>query len=217
MNFKELVSRTMREAGIPNTNFDAVGVAGATGEALRVVGWVEAAYADVQSRRKWSFLWENASITVTAGNFVVPAATTGAVQADRYEKESLFDATGANYGYVSWSDFRVAFPAVLIFNGTPSLWTIRPDGAFVVNAKPLVDTTYTVDRYKRPLVMTEDDDEPVLPEEYHMVIVWRALVMYCNFEEAGVSRATALGEFDRIMNDMGGRELPDMNEAPPLC
>lgn len=217
MNFKDLVSRTMREAGIPTQTFDSVGVSGAAGESLRVVGWVEAAYTDVQARRKWSFLWESATITVPAGDYVVPAATVGAIAPDRYEKDSLFDSSGAYFGYLPWSQFRSAWPAVLIQNGTPSLWTIRPDGAFVVDAKPLADKTYTVERYMRPQVMALDADEPVIPLEFQMVIVWRALLMYCNFEEAGASRATATAEFDRIMNAMGAQELPDMIEAPPLC
>lgn len=217
MNFKQLVSRTMREAGIPTQTFEAVGVGGATGEALRVVGWVESAYADVQSRRKWGFLWESTQITVPAGDYIVPAATVGAIPAARYEKESLFDVSGANFGYLSWEQFRLAYPAVLIMAGTPSLWTIRPDGAFVVNSKPTAPIVYTVDRYKRPQVMASNTDEPVLPVEFHMAIVWRALLLYCNFEEAGVSRATAQAEFDRIVNAMGVQELPDLLEAAPLC
>lgn len=217
MNLKELVTRTMIEAGIPTATFVAGGVAAASGEALRVVGWVQGAYNDIQTRRKWHFMWENVSITVPAGSFVVPAATVGAVQADRYEKDSLFDAYGANFGYISWADFRSAFPAVLIFSGTPSLWTIRPDGAFVVNAKPTADSTYTVDRYMRPQVMEADADEPILPTEFHLAIVWRALLLYCNFEEAGISRATAQVEYDRLMNAMGGQLLPDMIPAAPLA
>lgn len=217
MDFKTIVSRTMREAGIPNAAFEATGVSGATGEALRVVGWVEAAYADVQSRRKWNWLWESAAVTVPSGDYVVAAATVGAVPAARYEKGSLHDATGAFFAYRPWEVFRVSFPAPLIQAGTPSLWTIRPDGAFVVNSRPTADITYTLERYARPDVMANDTDEPVIPTEFQMVLVWRALLLYCNFEEAGVSRATALAEHDRIMNAMGIQDLPDMLEAPPLC
>jgi hypothetical protein len=118
--------------------------------------------------------------------------------------------------YLPWVDFRARWPAAAIVEGTPYFWSIRPDKAFVVNAKPAADTVYSVERYKNPAAFTADADVPGLPEEHHMLIVWKAMLLYANFEEAGVTRTVVQIEHDRHLAELAMTELPDVTFGEPL-
>ena len=211
MNRLELCKMTRQLAGIPGTG--PTTTIGQTGESKRVVDWVDMAWAEIQRIGKWDFLWEAATVVVTAGT----NTTTGTIPAHRYEKDSVYDAFGAPLTYCPWVEFRQSYPLALIAAGTPGIWTIRPDLAFAVDSKPTANTTYTVERYKNPVAMTADADTPAIPTEHHMAIVYKALLLYANFEEAGITRATAEEEYSRHLNAMQRLLLPDLIEAGALC
>jgi len=210
MNRLQLAQRLRQEAGIAGTG--PTTTVSQTGEMKRVVDWIDGAWNEIQKRHLWDFLWESATVTIIA----TTNATTGTIPAVRYVKDATYQSS-TPIEYVPWAEFRLRYPSALIVEGIPSAWSIRPDKAFVVNAKPTADTAYSVERYMNPVVMDEDADTPALPAEHHMAIVYKALLLYANFEEAGVTRATAQAEYERILGEMGFSELPDMQFGEPLC
>lgn len=183
-----------------------------TGEYKRVVDWVDMAWAEIQREHKWSFLWKATSVTIPAGvNYLA-----GTIPAHRYVQDASYIGS-KRLLYLPWDSFRRRHPAALISAGEPSAWSIRPDKAFVVNYQPTADTAISVERYQNPVAMTADADEPALPAEHHMAIVYKALLLYANFEEAGITRATAEAEYNRHLMALGLLELPDFELADPLC
>ena len=210
MNRLELVKRLRQEAGVAGTG--PTTTLNQTGELKRLVDWIDGAWNDLQQKHNWDFLWESATVTITSGTYL----TAGTIPARRYVKDGVYQSS-TPISYMPWAEFRTAYPAALIADGTPGAWSIRPDNAFVVNAKPTANTDYTVERYKNPVVMDEDADTPALPAEHHMIIVWHALMLYCNFEEAGVSRLTAEAEYHRHAQALGLNQLPDFIHGAPLC
>lgn len=214
MNRLELVRRLRQEAGVssgssgsaPSTTINQ------TGEYKRLVDWIDGAWMEIQREHKWDFQWEAATITVPAGDILV----TGTIAAHRYVQDSAFIGSKP-LEYMPWRRFASAFPDALITEGEPSAWSIRPDKGFAVNYRPAADTTITVERYRNPVAMDDDADEPAMPAEHHMAIVWKALLLYANFEEAGVTRATAQAEYNRHMMALGLLELPGFEFGDPLC
>lgn len=213
MNRLELVRRLRQEAGV------GAGSAGTgpsstinqTGEYKRLVDWVDGAWSEIQREHKWDFLWESATVTVLSGDHLV----AGSIPAGRYVQSSAF--VGAKpLEYMPWRRFSAAYPDALLTDGEPSAWSVRPDKALVVNYKPLDDTDIIVERYKNPIAMTADTDIPAMPVEHHMAIVWKALLLYSNFEEAGVTRLTAQTEYERHIKALGLLELPDFEFGDPL-
>lgn len=209
MNRLELAKRLKTEAGVAGTLSTTIGQ---TGEFGRLVDWLDAAWTEIQSGHKWDFLWEAATVTITAAT----NETAGSIAAHRYVQDGTFQST-TPITYLPWAMFRERFPAALVAEGTPNAWTIRPDKAFVVNAKPSTDTAYSVERYANPVAMTADEDEPALAAEHHLLIVWAALMLYAQHEEAGSLYATAKVNRDRMMTALGLLELPDMTFGDPLC
>ncbi len=211
MNRLELCQRTAELAGIPTASF--LTTVNLTGEARRVVRWVDDALEQILQSHLWNFQWEQATVTIQAGT----NATAGTIPPHRYVRDSAYVGTRKMDDFVPWQVFRTAWETPLIGNGEPSAWSIRPDKAFVVNSKPLADLTITVERYRNPVAMTADDDVPPMPTEHHLAIVYKALLLYANFEEAGVTRATAEEELGRHLSAMGMNELPSLLEGSALC
>lgn len=177
MSRLELVQRVFLEAGLagsgPTSTVDQVG------EAAQIVGYVDEAWLDIQQARKWRWMWELVDITIEAGQ----SSATDDVPADRYIHDSAYIGM-VDLAYVPWEVWRMVYPTIT-GTGQPSEWTIRPDNAFLVNSTVSEDTTISIERYENPTVMTADDDEPVgLKGEHHMVIVWRAVMLYAGFDEA---------------------------------
>lgn len=214
MNRLEL-ARTLRQyagIGAGSTGNGPVTTINQTGEFKRVVDWIDAAWAELQREHLFDFLWENPGVTITAG----VNSVTGTISARRYVKDSAY--IGARQlAYYPWAEFKVRYPAALISDGEPSAWSIRPDKTIVVDRKPLTDTVIKLERYANGTAMDSDDDVPAMPAEHHMAIVYKALLLYANFEEAGVTRATAEAELNRHLMALGLQELPEMDFAGPLC
>lgn len=198
MNRLQLCQRLRSEAGLGGSGPSAT--TAQTGEMLQVVEWVDEAWNRIQSSRNWDWLWEATTVVVTSGT----GATTGSIPASRYIKDATFDANGSPLTYMEWADFRTAYPSALIVAGNPRVWTIRPDKAFAVNAKPSTNTTYSVERYKNPTAMSTDGGSPTgLPTEHHMLIVWRALMLYAGYDEAGDQYRRAETEYKKVLSNMG--------------
>lgn len=205
--------RQLAGVGAGSTGNGPASTISQTGEYKRLVDWIDGAWNEIQQANRWDFLWEQATVTVAANaNEVV-----GTLPAYRYVQDATYNAEGAPLTWMPWANFRLRYPSAQIVAGTPSAWTVRPDKKFVVNAKPTASYPLTVERYKNPVPMTADAEEPALPVEHHMAIVYKALLLYSNFEEAGVTRATAQAEYARHMMALGLTELPSMSFGDPLC
>lgn len=213
MNRLELVRALRQYAGVgagstgngPSTTLNQVG------EYKRLVDWIDGAWNEIQQANLWDFMWEAEEVTILATTNV----TAGDIPARRYVKDATYYGS-KRLTWMNWDLFRQRYPDPLIVTGEPSAWSIRPDKAFVVNAKPSVNWALSVERYINPVPMADDDDEPALPAEHHMAIVYKALLLYANFEEAGVTRATAQAEYNRHMMALGLNELPEWSFGDPL-
>ena len=89
-----------------------------------------------------------------------------------------------NYGlelvvpYATWDSWRAAYDLGQDFRGAPSLVSVSPNNDLVVGPRPSDGTHYRIrmDYFKGPNVLVEDDDEPELPQQFHMLIVYDALL-----------------------------------------
>jgi hypothetical protein len=202
MNRLALAQRAKLEMGL-------AGAAGltdtttATGVDAKVVNWVDDAWKRIQQVKLWAWMWEAATVTILANTNV----TAGTISERRYLKDSCRDANAAPLSFMPWDQFRHAHPTALIAAGTPSVWSIRPDKAFTVNAKPTSNAALSVERYKAPSVMTVDASEPTgLPSELHMAIVWRAAMLYAGHDEATTLYQHAKAEYDKLMGTADAEE-----------
>jgi hypothetical protein len=118
--------------------------------------------------------------------------------------------------YEIWRD-SYQYGALRSTTSRPIAITIAPDKSLGLGPIPIAGYTVVGSYYKVPSELALDADIPTLPTQYHMAIVYRALMMYGMQE--GASDAVQRGEyeFDRIMRRVAIDRLPDFRMAGSLC
>lgn len=228
MNFLSLVQRLRSEAGVSGA--DPTTCQGQTGETLRLVRWINEAWFDIQNvHHDWFFLRGSFTFntnTVAAQQSYTPAQC-GITNFGEWKKDSArIYAIGMGVSnemilpYIGWDEFRnlYLYGNMRLTTQRPVLYTIDPQYNFVLGATP--DTSgYTVDGeyFAVASYMVNDTDIPIMPAQFHMAIVWRALMAYGLYEGASeaVDRGTA--EFKTLMLRLQGRQLPTIVWGEPLA
>lgn len=216
MNWLQIARRVRKECGLSGTDSSPTSVIGQTGEMLAIVNWVDSAWRAIQGQAKWDWLWEEADLTLTAGDSTI----AGTIAHDRYIKDTMRSGS-QSLTYLPWADFRAQFPAVDITAGTPTYWTVKPDKTLAFSAEPESDMSLTVERYAAPTGVPSatgaDDEAPAMPADHHEAIVWRAVMFYAGHDEAGVIYQHAQSEFKRIMGRATIEGLPSIELGAPLA
>lgn len=181
-NYLELVQDLHEEVGAAGAAPGAV--TGQQGEALRLVNWIKRADEFVQLKWvNWKFLHN-----------VFSFATTASV-------DTLSKPTGLRYW--DYKTFTIIYPGETLKNpldvveydkvkgdildtneGVPDRAIIMPNND--LKFEPVPDGAYTIgaDYYVRPTLLAANADVSAIPEEFHRVILGRAMILYANFETA---------------------------------
>ena len=120
--------------------------------------------------------------------------------------------------YLSWDLFKAnyRFGAARLQVQRPSTFSVKPDMS--LDFWPIPDAAYTVngEYIKRIATMAENDDEPILPD-FHMIIVWRALMYYGAFQGAPEAFAHGQNEYRKLLARLEENQLPKVQWGPPLA
>jgi hypothetical protein len=224
MTFLQICQRLRQEAGVSGTG--PASVLSQTGEMKRIVDWVNTAWEDIQlSRTNWNWMRADFSFDTTLDDYDYTAAEAGITtrfsQWDTDTIKSFRTSVGVSnefeLGELLYSRYRSIYLVGPQPSGTPICFSLAPDRKLLLGPKP--DGVFTVSGqyWKTPQVLAVDADEPEMPAEFHMLIVWKALEMYGYYEAASecVGRGQKYG--NRYMNRLELNQLPDVMMAEPLA
>ena len=185
MNFLELCQRVVQEADTGSQG--PVSTAGQRGEALYVVNAVVRSWRDIQQiRPDWSFRRSELSLPLVAGThtYAPEAATDTNASAlvsrfsDWYLDTVRIDDIISPLIFEPWDQFRYirTIGTSSSATGRPIIFTILPDKRSL-RFWSIPDAAYTITAsyVKSPQVLASDSDVPEIEDEFHEVIVWRAL------------------------------------------
>ena len=180
--YLELSQQLHRDVGAAGT--EPAAVTGLTGEAKRLVNWIKRADEYVQVKWvNWKFLRNTYSVATISG---IGTA-----------------AKPANLKYWDFKTFRIILPGETdknpfeateydaakmdVLDTDPDVpWRaiIMPDNSILFESVP--DDAYTIeaDYYDKPTLLAANADNSLIPEEFHQVIIGRAMILYANFESA---------------------------------
>lgn len=225
MNFLSLAQRLRQETGgISGTG--PVTVVSQTGEMKKVVDWVEFAYEDIQNLHlDWDFLRFDVSFPTIAATQTYTASSAGYPEYGEWVQDSFrsyLTATGVSVErpmlWKDWEDFRNLYMmgSIRATTGQPLYIAQKPDTSLIM--WPIPNAVYTVvgEYFKRPQTMTVDADIPLIPAKFHMIIVWRALMLYAGQYAAPEMYAVGQKEYRRLLNEMEASQLPDMRMGETL-
>lgn len=179
MNYLQLCVRLRERVaaqgnGPPNT-------VGQSGVYLRIVNWINEAYGEIQRKWiDWKFRWHEGTLTTTTGlsAYAMPAAIAG-----WYKDCFYYD--GSPLPVMEWEDYRVerdSWDGVAA--GEPQIIVIKPDLSILVLPEPAA--VYNI-RYEGYLAVDElsgNTDTPIIPADWHMIIVYKAMEYYGVHHEA---------------------------------
>ena len=224
MNFLALCQRVFIEGGISG---QITSVQNQTGEALRIVTWVNSAYREILNSDQFSFGFirreHQFQLTPNVGiysgvDMALPKlgqwdtrSMRVSIYQDRSDKTFVFN--------MRWPEFRDFWRF-----STRSTIAARPlncsvDQGTKLQLGPLPAAAYWLNfQYLEvPSDLQDNDDLPAIPERWQMVIVWRALRHYGLFEAAPEVVIRAEAAYNEIMLRMTIDQTPEIVVGPPLC
>jgi hypothetical protein len=220
MNFLEGVKRLRQEAGVSGTG--PTTVVSQTGEMKRLVDWYNTAWLDVQTDMP-DYNWMRGSFTLTlsSGDPEYTPADASLTDHRSWVRDSLkvyltSVADEVELEYVSYAEFRPLYMVGSVSTGQPFCYTVKPDKTLRFYPTPNAAYTVTGEYQKTASEMTADADEPGLPAEYHMAIVYRALMKYGRYEAAPEVYDDAKAEYKRMTTAIKMDQLPDICMGGPL-
>ena len=219
--FLEIVRDVCRESGtiadrsLPDTVVDQ------TGRVAKMIHWTDRAWRTIQTHRP-SWLWMRGAFSAQtlAGQHEYQGALPRfgrflATQDRREDRFSLFDPDEGRgeegpLGFVPFDDFYATFRrgSNADKQGKPVRFTISPSGTIAFWPTP--DKTYTVrGPYMRSVQkLSADADIPEMPEQFHDLIMYRALKFMAQSDEAVNQLPSWSFEELRLMSDLERDQLP---------
>jgi hypothetical protein len=175
MDYLTGVQTLARLAGITNATLPT-SVTGQEGGLLKAVKYYDMAHEEIQNMFfDWDFLWATNTITTVQSTEVY----AGAADIGIWDTKRIF-YDGERLEVIPYADY---VPETLSEN-TPEEVVIQPNNQLKVIPPPAGAYTITYDYFVKPKVLVANSDVPLIPLQFRMVIVGRALMLYANFESA---------------------------------
>ncbi len=178
-----------------------------TGIYLRIVNWINEAYAEIQRKWvDWKFRWYEGTITTSSGDgtYALPSAIAGWFT-------DCFYYDGTRVPVMPWEQYRLERDEWDDeANGTPEWIVIKPDNSLIILPTPA--GTYSI-RYEGFQVIDElsgNTDTPIIPADHHMAIVYKAMEYYGVHHDAPEILAEGRRLFDSAMNALEAQQLNGM-------
>ena len=222
MNRLQLTQRLLSESGLAGSISTTLAQ---TGEAKQLVDWIDFAYLDIiTSSRYWIFNRTEFTLPLTSGTSSYAASVAGITDLSEWITEDwrcyLTSTADEQWvEFVPYADFRLVWmmgPS-RTQAGRPMYFTVKPNKEIAVHPIPNDAYSITGEYQKGYTAMTADASTPVFPEQYHMAIVWRALMLFAGFHSEPDKFALGQNEFQRIMKAMRAQELPMIGWGQPLA
>lgn len=222
LTFLQLATRTRQECGIAGDGPSAVtSQAGIYG---KIVNWVLSAHEEIQMKSPfWRFDWAQYTGVLAAQQSHSPT-TDFSISARVWDRRdtgayTYLTAAGVNsrtfLQWLSWEEFRSLQPGGA--TGQPAFVTEAPDHTLRFYPTPTAGYTLVADYWRKPEVLAANGDIPRMPVQYHMAIVWRAVMFYCGHDESLSLFQEASRNFRRLLDRMEDTELEPVEFAEPLA
>lgn len=224
MTFLEICQELARLSSIPGSG--PTTVTGQTGELLRVVNWAKNAWTDIELRHpRWNFLRKDLQFNTVIGQQAYTMTQMSALDLRMVDRDSLRiyeTAVGvSDEQYLTSWDYNI-FRDTYMFgsqaNQRPTVFATDPANKSTLFGS-IPDKIYTIrgKYWRRALAPTIDADVPAYSDEFHQLVVYRALLKYAGYEAAGDAKQTALEEYGPMMRALERDQLPEPQFGEPMA
>lgn len=199
-----------------------------TGEHGKIVNFAADAWVEIQQEHEWNFLKKDFSFTTVDGQEAYLSSAIQAAQAPiRFYDVDTFRVYRTSIGLSdeqflaewAWEAWYDTYGYASQVSGRPALFAVRPeDNAIVLGPKPDAGGYTVRGKYWRQAQrLSAAGDVPIIDDEYHMVIVYKAMISYANREAAQELKLEAAERLDAMMSIMRRRYLPSYDSRESLA
>lgn len=231
-SFLELCQEVARESGTMTGGASSIGsVVSQTGRSANIVKWTNNAWRAIQTHRP-TWEWMNAQFEKSlvigqqsyTGTELAIDRLSRFIADNKMRRISLYDPTigYADEGYLSFVNYQDFYPVYQVGgnrsqSGKPSVVSLDSAGKIVVWPSP--DKAYTLRGWyrKTPQVLAANTDVPECPEEFHEVVLWRALMFLGTYDEAVTQFPFWNVEYRRVLNKLEQNQLPQIQMPGALA
>lgn len=224
MNFLQLVARLNQEVGA--TDSAPATVLNQNLDIARLVSWINTAWMDIQGTNEdWEWMRSTASFTTVAGQATYTPTQCGLTNFGAWGRNTFrCYTTSVGVGseqfldYVDYEGWRntYQFSTMRSQQTQPNVMTITPDKSIGLGPVPAAGYTILGSYYTVPSEMALDADIPALPTQFHMMIVYRAMMSYGAFESAAEVYQRGETEFKKMLRRLTMSRLPEVVTGGPL-
>lgn len=225
MNYLQLVSRLRRRCRVIGA--DPTSFTNLPEEYQRLKDWINEAWMDIQTTREdWLWMRSSCSFTTVNGQAEYTAAQAGVTDLGFWARDTFrnYDTTvGVTseilMAYTTYQDWRdtYQFGATRVAYSRPVEVTITPSLSLAFG--PIAASGYTItgDYYRQPSEMVVTTDEPALPSQFHMLLVYRAMMYYGASESAPEVYEEGAAEFRKMLARLSAAQLTNVMMAGALA
>lgn len=233
MNFLALCQRTASESGTIAGTLKPSTVLGQTDRLGKLVGWVAEAWRLIQEAQPAGWPWQREEFSgkpttpgsarytgaswslLKFGRFVVDddeqdyCPYTIYLQADGVADERILRG-------ITWADYKIRYTRGVQTPDYPVHYTIHPQtGEFCLG--PVPDAIYAINGefVRQTQILGVNADIPEMPghradvpEDEHIIIVWRALMILHEFDEGAFALAAVRQKYLECYGNLVARRLP---------
>lgn len=216
MDYLQLVNRCKRKCAVAGPVLTSL--AGQPEEINKLADYINEAWMDLQvSREDWWWMRASATANTVQGQAVyLPTTDFGLTDFGNWDTDTFRNyvtATGLtseitmeHIHYDRWRNLY-QFGANRFAYTRPVDMTVTPSLAIGVGPVAAAGYTITGDYYRVPSELALVTDTPSMPAQYHMILVYRAMMYYGAAEAATEVYQEGAAEYRRFINWLG------MNQA----
>lgn len=225
--FLQLCQMVARESGVISGTLP-VSVKNQTGKLLKIVHWTATAWRNIQNAHSaWRWLrHEFQSTATTAGAARYTAASWNL---DRFAEWIIEPDTVTCYPvtdgpaeespllYMPWQLYRRTYARGAQVQNRPLHYSISPQNEFCLG--PIPDGAYIIrgEYRKGPQELVENEDVPEMPNRFHDLIVWEALRLLAEHDEAELHVLTAERKAQHLWSALRRDQLPPIRIAGAIA
>lgn len=213
--FLSLVNDVERESGTVSQSQWLATVTGATGRQRKIVDWVRQAWEMIQRERNdWIFRRAQFSHALEADEKVYTPTDLGLTDFGGWMPDTVtwqgFTVYDGDLGVadecslrvVSYREWLTMFDRGSQQSQRPTTLAFTWGRDLAIGAAP--DKAYVLRGWYRKAVqsLAVDADEPIMPEDYHQAIVWRALMLLGDDDEAAFEVASSTNSYRQAFSAM---------------
>lgn len=224
MTYLQLVQRLRQECGVsgtgPNTTVNL------SGEMARLASWIRSAWMDIQRLHPdWEFMRQPFEFVTKDGQqkYTPTEMLINSLASFKRDSVRLYRLeSGVNdewmLPYMDYDSFRDLYMMGSSRNikQKPNVFTLDSQRNMLLGHTPEAQYVVSGECYAMPTEFKNDDDMPAMPSQYHMLIVYRAMMNYGQYEAAPEVFQQGFGEYKQMLTRLAMDQLPRMTFGAPL-